>query len=102
MRHRPRPDRRCRPAQRRSAFRLPIRATIRRSGAATSCSIDLWAKRDVPRAVYSDLTRVGFVGDSVPDEYAQIFQIVARARDAAISRVREAFAQRPSFARLGG
>ncbi len=28
--------------------------------------IDLWAKLQKPRAVYSDLTRVGFVGKSVP------------------------------------
>ncbi|RLS80272.1 MAG: M24 family metallopeptidase, partial [Planctomycetota bacterium] len=38
--------------------------------------IDLWAKLDQPRAVYSDLTRVGFVGDSVPAKYESIFQIV--------------------------
>ena len=51
--------------------------------------IDLWAKLDKPRAVYSDLTRTGFVGDSVPDRYEAIFQIVAAARDAAIQLVRE-------------
>ena len=28
--------------------------------------VDLWAKVDRPRAVYSDLTRMGFVGDVVP------------------------------------
>ncbi len=28
--------------------------------------IDLWAKLQKPRAVYSDLTRVGFVGKTVP------------------------------------
>jgi len=56
--------------------------------------IDLWAKLDRPRSVYSDLTRVGFVGTEVPDRYEQIFQIVAQARDAAIARVREAFAGR--------
>jgi Xaa-Pro aminopeptidase len=54
--------------------------------------IDLWAKLDHPRAVYSDLTRVGFVGDSVPAKYAEVFAVVARARDAAIARVKEAFA----------
>lgn len=54
--------------------------------------IDLWAKMDRPRAVYSDLTRVGFVGDSVPEKYAKIFDIVAAARDAAIDRVKAAFA----------
>jgi Xaa-Pro dipeptidase len=54
--------------------------------------IDLWAKLDKPRAVYSDLTWTGYVGTEVPDEYERIFQIVARARDAAINKVRSAFA----------
>jgi Xaa-Pro dipeptidase len=54
--------------------------------------IDLWAKVDHPDGVYSDLTRVGFVGDSVPERYERIFQIVAQARDAAIALVRERFA----------
>lgn len=54
--------------------------------------IDLWGKLDHPDAVYSDLTRVGFVGESVPARYEEIFQIVARARDAAIDRVKKAFA----------
>jgi Xaa-Pro aminopeptidase len=53
--------------------------------------IDLWAKCDRPRAVYSDLTWVCYVGKEVPDRYAAIFTIVARARDAAIAAVREAF-----------
>lgn len=54
--------------------------------------IDLWAKVDRPGGVYSDLTRVGFVGESVPARYEEVFQIVARARDAAIALVRDAFA----------
>ncbi|WP_165246096.1 M24 family metallopeptidase [Paludisphaera soli] len=53
--------------------------------------IDLWGKLKRPGSVYSDLTRVGFVGDAVPEKYERIFQIVAAARDAAIDRVREAF-----------
>jgi len=53
--------------------------------------IDLWAKLDKPRSVYSDLTRVGLVGDSVPEKYEKIFAIVAAARDAAIACVQEAF-----------
>src|SRR5262249_22274295 len=36
--------------------------------------IDLWAKLDRPRSVYSDLTRVGFVGESVPERYQEIFR----------------------------
>ena len=54
--------------------------------------IDLWAKLDRPRSVYSDLTRMGFVGETVPEKYEAIFAIVAAARDAAIGRVREAYA----------
>jgi Xaa-Pro dipeptidase len=54
--------------------------------------VDLWAKLDKPRAVYSDLTRVGYIGATVPQKYAEIFRIVAAARDAAIARVKAAFA----------
>lgn len=54
--------------------------------------IDLWAKLDKPRAVYSDLTRMGFVGESAPQRYAEVFRIVVAARDAAILCVEDAFA----------
>lgn len=53
--------------------------------------VDLWAKLDRPRGVYSDLTRVGFVGDVVPDQYERVFQIVRQARDAAIACVESAY-----------
>lgn len=55
--------------------------------------VDLWAKVDHPKGVYSDLTRTCFVGESVPPVYSAIFDVVARARDAAIARVRAAFAR---------
>ena len=54
--------------------------------------IDLWAKCKKPRAVYSDLTRVAFVGKEVPKRHQEIFTIVAAARDAAIAKVKSAFA----------
>ncbi|HLJ11111.1 MAG TPA: M24 family metallopeptidase [Planctomycetaceae bacterium] len=53
--------------------------------------VDLWAKLDRPRAVYSDLTRVGYIGKAVPARQREIFAIVAAARDAAIERVKSAF-----------
>jgi Xaa-Pro aminopeptidase len=56
--------------------------------------IDLWAKCKKPRAVYSDLTRVAFVGKETPKRYQEIFAIVAAGRDAAIARVKSAFAAR--------
>ena len=54
--------------------------------------IDLWAKCDWPRAVYSDLTRVAFVGKEVPAKIREVFTIVAQARDAGIAKVKSAFA----------
>jgi Xaa-Pro aminopeptidase len=54
--------------------------------------IDLWCKLDKPRAVYSDLTRVGYVGREVPEKYTKVFNIVAAARDAGIDCVKKAFA----------
>lgn len=56
--------------------------------------IDLWAKLARPRSIYSDLTRVAFVGREVPEKYEQIFRIVAQARDAGIQAVRDAIAAR--------
>ncbi|HZN33113.1 MAG TPA: M24 family metallopeptidase [Pirellulaceae bacterium] len=60
--------------------------------------IDLWAKLERPRSVYSDLTRVGFVGRTVPEKYDRIFQIVAAARDAAIAKIKSAFAAKQPIA----
>jgi len=46
--------------------------------------IDLWAKLNRPHAVYADITWIGFVGEKVPDKYAEEFEIVTEARDQAI------------------
>ena len=55
--------------------------------------IDLWAKKDKPRSVYADITWTGFIGESVPAEYENIFQIVKGGRDAALKFVRDSFAK---------
>lgn len=52
--------------------------------------IDLWSKLKKPGAVYSDLTRMGFMGATVPEKFDSIFAIVAAARDASIKLVRDA------------
>ncbi|WP_437206652.1 M24 family metallopeptidase [Planctomicrobium sp. SH664] len=70
------------------------------TGTGTDCNIrqgdfvliDLWGKLDRPRSVYSDLTRTGYVGETVPERFEKIFQIVAAARDAGIEKIRQAFA----------
>ncbi|MEZ6055170.1 MAG: M24 family metallopeptidase [Planctomycetaceae bacterium] len=54
--------------------------------------VDLWCKLDKPRSTYSDHTRMGFVGLEVPQKYADIFNIVAAARDAGIDYVQQAYA----------
>jgi Xaa-Pro aminopeptidase len=59
--------------------------------------IDLWAKLDRPRSVYSDLTWTGFIGQEVPETYTKVFNVVAAARDAAIDRVRQAYAKSESL-----
>ena len=56
--------------------------------------IDLWAKRNVPGAIYYDITWTGFIGTQPPGEYLKIFDVVVRARDAAIAFVAERFAKK--------
>jgi Xaa-Pro aminopeptidase len=53
--------------------------------------LDLWAKTDKPRSVYGDITWTGFIGESVPEEYTKIFEIVKGGRDAALRFVQDAF-----------
>lgn len=53
--------------------------------------LDLWAKKDKPRSVYGDITWTGYIGESVPEEYTKIFEIVKGGRDAAMRFVQEAF-----------
>ncbi len=51
--------------------------------------LDVWAKLKQEGAVYADQTWTGFVGETVPDEYARVFQIVSGARDAAVKFLEE-------------
>ena len=64
--------------------------------------VDLWAKVKHPRGVYADYTRVGYVGEAVPEEYEELFGVVVegpRRRD----RAGEASLRRRSTApRAGG
>ena len=56
--------------------------------------LDIWAKKDKPRSVYADITWMGFIGTSVPDEYEKVFQIVRGGRDAALNFVRDSLAKK--------
>lgn len=70
----------------------PEASTNSRIVAGSFVLVDLWAKMKKPRAVYSDLTRTAYVGDQVPAKINEVFHIVANARDAAIARVKRAYA----------
>lgn len=48
--------------------------------------IDLWGKED-DDAIYADQTWMGFMGTAVPEHLAQIFSVLASARDAAVQHV---------------
>ena len=51
--------------------------------------IDLWAKLTAPSSVYGDITWTGFIGEKVPQRQSEVFSLVATARDAAISYVKQ-------------
>lgn len=50
---------------------------------------DVWGKLMQPDAVYADETWTGYVGETVPEEYTRIFNIVREARDAAVAYVQK-------------
>ncbi len=52
--------------------------------------IDLWAKLDQPRSVYYDITWTGFVGEQIPSEIRNVFEVVRGARDRAVEAARSA------------
>src|SRR6266700_4035146 len=51
--------------------------------------IEAATKLTKPEAVATDQTWTGYVGESVPEEYSRIFNIVREARDAAVDFVRK-------------
>jgi len=55
--------------------------------------IDMWAKRDLPGAIYYDITWVGYIGDTPPAKYVEIWTTVKNARDAAARFVQGRFAK---------
>ena len=52
--------------------------------------LDIWAKKDVPDAVYYDITWTGFVGKAPSPRMREIFEIVRDARDAGVKTVQDA------------
>src|SRR5687767_6127172 len=67
---------------------LPSARQTRQIHANELVLLDLWAKtKDDPRAVYADITWVGFTGENIPAEVTQAFDAICRARDAAVAQI---------------
>jgi Xaa-Pro dipeptidase len=54
--------------------------------------LDVWAKKNTPRAVYYDITWVGIVGKAPSERLREIFKIVSTARDLGVKTVQDAVA----------
>ncbi len=55
--------------------------------------IDLWARMEGGENMYADITWTGYVGDTVPSEHREVFEVVVGARDAAVAAIAEQFEQ---------
>ncbi|MDQ1265903.1 MAG: hypothetical protein QG635_1055 [Bacteroidota bacterium] len=53
--------------------------------------LDLWAKKSAPGSIYYDITWMGFIGSTIPDNIQKIFHIAAEARDTGRNTVVERF-----------
>jgi len=51
--------------------------------------LDVWGKQNKPGAVYFDITWTGYAGETVPERYTKVFDVVREARDTAISLVQK-------------
>ena len=54
--------------------------------------VDLWGRVDRPGTIFSDVTQMNFVGETVPENLAAVFGHVAAARDASIDLLKQRFA----------
>jgi len=53
--------------------------------------IDIWGKLKQPESIYGDITWMGYVGEKVPDKFADIFKIVRDARMSAFQLIESNF-----------
>jgi Xaa-Pro aminopeptidase len=69
---------------------MPPPGTSLPIGAGDFVLLDVWGKLSQPGAVYFDITWTAFVGAEVPRRYAEVFDVVREARDAAVDFVQTA------------
>lgn len=60
-------------------------------GAGDWLLIDFWARRPGERDVYADIAWGGYAGPTVPQRLQEVFDLVRRARDAALYAIRAAW-----------
>ena len=53
--------------------------------------VDVWAREPQSGGIFADITWTAFVGREAPEEMRQVFSIVRDAREAAVTRARQAF-----------
>jgi len=51
--------------------------------------LDVWGKNKAPGSVYYDVTWMGYLGAKVPEKYANVFDVVRKARDKAVDMIRK-------------
>lgn len=54
--------------------------------------LDLWAKKNLPGAIYYDITWMGYAGETVPNDIEALFDIIRDARLTAFEMIKKAFA----------
>ncbi len=54
--------------------------------------IDLWAKKNKPGGIYYDVTWMGYIGETVPEKFSEMFYIIRDARDTALQLVKDRMA----------
>jgi Xaa-Pro aminopeptidase len=61
--------------------------------------IDLWAKIKHDNAIFADISWMAFTGtrDAIPGKYIELFSVIAQARDAAVSFLRQNIDGRPVY-----
>ena len=63
--------------------------------------LDVWGKKDIPDAVYYDITWMGFVGAAPSGRMREVFEIVRDARDAGVKTVTRRDRRRTPHRRMG-
>ena len=70
---------------------LPTRDTALPINPGNWVLIDLWAREPGDDGIFADITWVGYVGNDVPKQYREVFDVVVGARDVALGFLEESY-----------